>query len=353
MKSRIRAVSLISFGLIIFLAGAVPAVYEGDNALAEWVVNLLWEATEDSLDFVSSDDFPKLYYGIRNQSFDDASSTAFREGLNFLDDVVYFATSVDEFEDDYIDPGIWTTGVSGLGSVVEEENGQLRVHASYGDAWAIADGPNATDYKYGSKDKEIIMCMTISTQAGYCEIHLSDGSNRVQLDRFSSYKSGLYYYKLEIHDIGMRVDVYRNGVQKEANIDLASLSRWNLEFRSWDSADSSAIRINWIRHVIGEGNPSSFYSETKETDESITGAALYAKADVNGGSFDYYLSADNGTHYEPVGLGQFHTFSYPGNQVKVKIVGTEPSFPNATMEDNTPILRAWAIAWNPSWFRQP
>jgi len=77
------------------------------------------------------------------------------------------------------------------------------------------------------------------------------------------------------------------------------------------------------------------------------------KIEENGGSFNYELSTDNGTHYESVVPGQPHAFTYPGNILKVRINGTETAEPDASREDNTPILKAWAVIWNPDWFRRP
>ena len=332
----------------------------------DWLAKLTWEAEEDGLQFLDSLDYTNLHYGTRTQNCNYSRTTAYVDGLDAPSDSLYFATSVDDFNvNGSPNSSIWSW--DSYGAVGDHQvqcfGGQMRMWAeSYysqqaASAWARADQTLSTDYASDAKDKEILLRIYagVSGEAGkaYWRIALSDGSSIVDLYR-RDYPSGFeaIYVKIAIRAFPIaRADVYFNGALVASNVDLISLPNWYLQFHTYATAgyDCGAhLYVQYVRHIIGEGNSASFVSEVANTNPAVSRVMLFTKDHGNGGTFTYQISADNGLHYETIVPGQLENLNYSGNQLVLQIVGTEPSNPDAYKEDNTPILEAWAVVWNPS-----
>lgn len=285
----------------------------------------------------------------------DSGSSSVYEKLDSAVGVFYGATTVDEIDDSSIDGDIWSTATTGASSYVSEDNENIEGYAfENGDtssAELIADQANATDYKAVSADSEVLtrVYMRALTTDADVYFQISDGGNHVTISSVGGDSQDTSYYRLVFDKSGQEVHVYNDGSEVGGSpFDLSALSNYYIRiFADTLTSDKAEFRIYYLREVTGAANTSTYYSTATNSGSTITNAILVANGAANGGSVNYYLSADNGANYESVTPNQIHRFTNTGNNLIVKVELTESnSIDETSLHHWTPWVGEYGVIYN-------
>jgi len=317
----------------------------------------LWELDENTLDTVASTDYKKTYFGTNGtDNIDEATSTAFTDGLDAANDVVYCATTIDECADSSLNTDIWTAA----GTVTEPAGGYIRLTMDTdveATSSIIADGSSALNHITGDWDK-CFYTKIVSTTPGAgaamdTTVQISNGSTHVTLYTFATAEADTdtAFIKVLIDDSASEAYVYVNGtVTVGSPVDISSVTT-NWYFRLTATSDGNNATcysdLYYLRAIYGAETSLIMYTDEHTASVTTREAVMFAKTSGIG-TYAYACSANSGSNYtDTFTEGTFKVIANTGTGIIGRITMTEPATGSITSVD-PPYVKAWGIQYHGS-----
>ena len=301
--------------------------------------NLLWNSS--LIGFNSS-----LDQEFENQNYDTLSTTTYIDQTNsYIRDTPVFGPSVmDDFQDSSIDANIWSTS-----GTVSEANGFLIItHNNGATSYALADKVNAQNFnRVGTVFIRYSQTSNTGVNGTSITKLVDTHANEVTLKSTNGTNADIRL-RLEINPATNNVQVYTsdtNGDGAGTAVDISALTdgdAWYIKHEGQSGAgESNSTSVYYDRYLENGIVTKDFISTATTASATITNAILVANKTIGtGATAVYYLSADNGSHYETVTLNEVHRFTNTGTQLKVKCSMTNP------ITDKVYQLNHWAVLYN-------
>ena len=180
-----------------------------------------------------------------------------------------FANSLDNFEDDVVDTGIWTKTGAGL---LTESGGNLVLEMD-GDVQATSSGASGFDARTFSGNCEIILDYVESRSGGGATISISNGSTHVTIRVGGGSSAG--FLRVVINKSGETMDVYEDDSLIANNTDISSVTtNWYLRFEIEGATGGDTLKIAQVS--FAEADTSGSQTLISNSDQGISEATVEA-----------------------------------------------------------------------------
>lgn len=261
------------------------------------------------------------------------------------DDVYYFCSIFDEFDDASVDTNRWSSTTGGTGTVTET-GGYIQLSHSLGvagTATLLSDGgagqTTPLDFKSFSGNSEFIFRYDAINTGGSAtvQMQLSDGTNHVTLVSAGTGTTG-DIVRVVINKSGETVDVYKGDTTVTSDdVDISSLVGSNWYFRlnfSGDTSPASHIRIHFLGYIDGTSTTSDVVTAAQTPSSnaslgicnSITSVGSFASGELA-------FSADNGSTYVTGNNREWIRTTVAGTNCKYRFRNAHSTSPSATSKN--------------------
>jgi len=288
---------------------------------------------------------------LKTGTYYDGTSAGSSGGTNLLvdttNDKIYGVKAYDLCNNSAIDAGLWTTNVTGAGSVAENTTA-LTVSTPIGTTGTASAITNDLSNTKAADCRITVLASVTGAPSAAGVLQISDGTNHITL--FSRPAGGIVeIYEIRYNKSADTVDFYTNGFEITADIDVSSLS--DLKIRAYINDGSAVgggtVAFQGVFSSTIAGTPTWISDDETETDVgNFTRAGIYVKTEtLNNGTSVYKLSAD-GTNYDEVTLDSYRygivDITTTGKHKRVKIELTTSS----TITDDLAELSDYYAIWD-------